>query len=178
MVRCHLAIDLLRFGGIGHTLAIHSNDSEVIMKFAIEKPAFRILVNTVSSLGAVGYTTSIPPSLTLGPGTIGGSIISENVTAKHLINVKYLAFETNPINKGEALTDLKISLKDNVTKINQSSSYLKDIEERLLARAGNPKVNPFTDNKPEQVSKGSEVYGEGMSKADIDKIVRDFKAKN
>ena len=68
------------------------------MKFAMEKPAFRILVNTQSALGAVGYTNGLDPSLTLGPGTWGGSIISENVTARHLMNVKKLAFETRPIN--------------------------------------------------------------------------------
>ncbi|MHB9041355.1 MAG: aldehyde dehydrogenase family protein, partial [Melioribacteraceae bacterium] len=83
---CHRCIELLQFGGIGHTMAIHSNDKEIIMKFALEKPAFRIVVNTPSSVGAVGYTTGLMPSLTLGPGTWGGSIISENVTAKHLMN--------------------------------------------------------------------------------------------
>ncbi|MFH1525919.1 MAG: acetaldehyde dehydrogenase (acetylating), partial [Bacteroidota bacterium] len=97
---CHKCIELLEFGGIGHTLAIHSNDREVIMKFALEKPAFRIVVNTPSSVGAVGYTTALYPSMTLGVGTWGGSIISENVTAKHLMNVKTLAFETNPVNPG------------------------------------------------------------------------------
>lgn len=95
---CHRCNELLEFGGIGHTLSIHSRDNDIIMKFAMEKPAFRILVNTQSALGAVGYTNGLDPSLTLGPGTWGGSIISENVTARHLMNVKKLAFETRPIN--------------------------------------------------------------------------------
>ncbi len=56
---CHRCIDLLQFGGIGHTMVIHSNDERIIMKFALEKPAFRILVNTVASIGAVGYTTAL-----------------------------------------------------------------------------------------------------------------------
>ncbi len=106
---CHKCIDLLQFGGIGHTMAIHSNDPDIILKFALEKPAFRILVNTVSSIGAVGYTTSLLPSFTLGPGTIGGSIISDNVSAKHLMNIKSLAFETNPVNKGETISTLNNS---------------------------------------------------------------------
>ncbi len=89
---CHRCIDLLQFGGIGHTLVIHSNDEPIIMKFALEKPAFRILVNTVASIGAVGYTTALAPSMTLGPGTWGGSIISDNVSAKHLLNIKSLVF--------------------------------------------------------------------------------------
>src|SRR3989339_473484 len=49
---CHKCIELLQFGGVGHTMAIHSNDNDIIMKFAFEKPAFRILANTVASLGA------------------------------------------------------------------------------------------------------------------------------
>jgi acetaldehyde dehydrogenase (acetylating) len=95
---CHRCIELLEFGGIGHTMSIHSRDNDIIMKFAMEKPAFRILVNTQSALGAVGYTNGLDPSLTLGPGTWGGSIISENVTARHLMNIKKVAFETRPLN--------------------------------------------------------------------------------
>jgi acetaldehyde dehydrogenase (acetylating) len=94
-VRC---IELLEFGGIGHTVVIHSSDNDIIMKFAFEKPAFRILVNTQAALGAAGGTNGLDPSLTLGPGTWGGSIVSDNVTARHLMNIKRVAFETNPIN--------------------------------------------------------------------------------
>jgi len=94
---CHRCIELLEFGGIGHTLVIHSNDRDIIMKFALEKPAFRILVNTQAALGAVGYTNGLEPSLTLGAGTWGGSIVSDNVTARHLLNIKRLAFETRPL---------------------------------------------------------------------------------
>ena len=84
---CHKSIELLNFGGIGHTMVIHSNDEEIIMKFALEKPAFRILVNTPGSVGAVGYTTALNPSMTLGPGTLGGAIISDNISAIHLMNI-------------------------------------------------------------------------------------------
>jgi acetaldehyde dehydrogenase (acetylating) len=104
---CHRCLELLEFGGIGHTLSIHSHNEDVIMKFALEKPAFRILVNTVATLGAAGYTNGLDPSLTLGPGTWGGSIVSDNVTARHLMNIKRVAYETNPINpdrQGSATT--------------------------------------------------------------------------
>ena len=99
---CERCIELLEFGGIGHTLVIHSMDEDIIMKFAVEKPAFRILVNTVGSLGAVGYTNELLPSMTLGPGTFGGSIISNNVSAMHMVNIKRLAFETRPLNSGDS----------------------------------------------------------------------------
>ena len=143
---CHKCIDLLNFGGIGHTMVIHSNDNDVIMKFATEKPAFRILVNTPSSLGAVGYTTGLMPSLTLGCGTWGGSIVSENVTAEHLLNIKTLAFEMNPINNGKSVTSLENTKSGFI--VGGNSQFMEQIEDRLRARAGNPRsdFNPKSNN--------------------------------
>lgn len=88
---CKLSIELLNLGGIGHTFCIHSQDDQVIREF-IRKPVFRIVVNTPSALGGIGYTTGLAPSLTLGCGTWGGSSISENLGPQHLINIKRLAY--------------------------------------------------------------------------------------
>jgi len=177
---CHKSIELLNFGGIGHTMVIHSNDEDIIMKFALEKPAFRILVNTPSSIGAIGYTTALNPSMTLGPGTIGGSIISDNVSAEHLINIKKLAFETNPVNKGQSLSAFGGKVVQNVSA--SSSSFMKDIEERLRARAGNlPLEKSFAESKPKQVEsiksdgKKSVTFGAGISEEEIKKIISEFK---
>jgi len=93
---CHLAIELLNLMGAGHTFAIHSQNDEIIREF-IRKPVSRILVNTPSSLGGIGYTTGLAPSLTLGCGTIAGSSTSDNVTPMHLINIKRLAYETSRV---------------------------------------------------------------------------------
>ncbi|MBU2507553.1 MAG: acetaldehyde dehydrogenase (acetylating) [Bacteroidetes bacterium] len=171
---CHKCIELLEFGGIGHTLAIHSNDREVIMKFALEKPAFRIVVNTPSSVGAVGYTTALYPSMTLGVGTWGGSIISENVTAKHLMNVKTLAFETNPVNPGNSVS----SFEDSSTATSPHTSFIDQIEDRLRARAGNPITKPFENNSSKSAEIGdAKSYGSGISKQEVDKILREFNSK-
>lgn len=88
---CLLSIELLKLGGIGHSFVIHTQDEQVAREF-IKKPVFRILVNTPSSLGAIGYTTGLAPSLTLGCGTWGGSSTSDNVTPLHLINIKRQAY--------------------------------------------------------------------------------------
>ena len=90
---CERAIAQLEFGGLGHSLAIHSRDEAVIQRFFEEKPAFRIVVNTTSCLGAVGYTTGLVPAMTLGPGTWAGSSTSDNVGPLHLVNIKRLARE-------------------------------------------------------------------------------------
>jgi acetaldehyde dehydrogenase (acetylating) len=91
---CERSIALLEYGGLGHSLVIHSRDEHVIQRFFEEKPAFRILVNTMSALGAVGYTTGLVPAMTLGPGTWAGSSTSDNIGPLHLVNVKRLAYET------------------------------------------------------------------------------------
>jgi len=88
---CLLSIELLKLGGIGHSFVIHTRDEEVAREF-IRKPVFRILVNTPSSQGAIGFTTGLAPSLTLGCGSWGGSSTSDNVTPLHLINIKRQAY--------------------------------------------------------------------------------------
>lgn len=89
---CQRCMQLLEEEGIGHSLVIHSQNEEVIREFALKKPVFRILVNTPSALGGIGYTTGLAPALTLGCGTWGGSSTSDNVTPLHLINIKRLAY--------------------------------------------------------------------------------------
>ena len=93
---CERSIELILFGGRGHSLIIHANDEKVIMAFGLEKPVFRIMVNTMGSLGAIGFTTGVMPSLTLGAGGIGGSITGDNITVYHLFNLKRLAYEIVP----------------------------------------------------------------------------------
>ena len=93
---CEISIALIQSGGRGHTQIIHATDPNVIMAFGLEKPVFRILVNTMGTLGAIGLTTGVMPSMTLGSGGIGGSITGDNITAYHLINVKRLAYELIP----------------------------------------------------------------------------------
>lgn len=90
---CEYCHKLLLNGGVGHTLSIHSNDRSVIREFAIEKPVSRLVVNTGATQGAVGISTALAPSLTLGCGNEGGSSTSDNVGPQHLFNVRRVAFD-------------------------------------------------------------------------------------
>jgi acetaldehyde dehydrogenase (acetylating) len=173
---CHRCIELLQFGGIGHTLVIHSADRDIIMKFALEKPAFRILVNTQAALGAVGYTNGLDPSLTLGPGTWGGSIISDNVTARHLMNYKRLAFETHPIHPGSSQTppEQAAPSKPAGSRSESSSpmdSWMSEIDRRIVLKAGN---TPVWKKEEQPANAGKEVFGSGMSADEVDRIVAKF----
>jgi acetaldehyde dehydrogenase (acetylating) len=89
---CAKCIEILNFGGLGHTLSLHTKDEEVVRQFGLRKPAFRICVNTPAALGAVGYTTNLFPSMTLGCGAAGGNITSDNISPLHLINLKRVAY--------------------------------------------------------------------------------------
>src|SRR3989304_5304503 len=91
---CDTSIAMIETGGGGHTQIIYATDGKRIMAFWLEKPVFRIVVNTMGTLGAIGYTTGVAPSMTLGSGGVGGAITGDNITVTHLMNVKRLAYET------------------------------------------------------------------------------------
>jgi len=185
---CERCIQMLEFGGIGHSMVIHSSDSEVILKFGLEKPAFRILVNTQAALGAVGYTNELLPSMTLGPGTFGGSIVSENVSAKHLINIKRLAFETRPINPPEQFLGKNVHTQAKGVPSTHAraiaptgKSWLDEIDERIRLKAGNAPVAaspstsaPAKSPAPTVPAPATTTYGTGITEEQVQKILKDF----
>jgi acetaldehyde dehydrogenase / alcohol dehydrogenase len=85
---------LLEIDGSGHTAIIHTRDNALAEQFGLAMPASRILVNAPGVQGGIGAVTGLMPSLTLGCGTFGGNSTTDNVTYKHLINVKRLAYYT------------------------------------------------------------------------------------
>jgi len=133
---CDRCIEVLQFGGIGHTLGLHCTSEPVIEAFALQKPSMRIVVNTVAALGSVGYTNRLFPAMTLGPGTLGGSITSDNISPMHLLNVKRLAFETDPVHGGKREEGGGKRGRARAAA-GPSKSWMDEIEARLVARAGN-----------------------------------------
>ena len=93
---CERCIQILRYGGMGHTMSIHSKNDDVILQFGLKKPAFRICVNTPTTHGSIGLTTGLDPAMTLGCGGWGGNITSDNITPRHLLNIKRVAYEIRP----------------------------------------------------------------------------------
>jgi acetaldehyde dehydrogenase (acetylating) len=94
---CERCKQILRYGGMGHTMAIHSQNEQVILEFGLKKPAFRIVVNTPTTHGSVGLSTGLDPAMTLGCGGYGGNITSDNISPRHLLNIKRLAYEVTPV---------------------------------------------------------------------------------
>jgi acetaldehyde dehydrogenase (acetylating) len=97
---CERCKQILRYGGMGHTMSIHSRNDQVILEFGLKKPAFRIVVNTPTTHGSIGLTTGLDPSMTLGCGGWGGNITSDNISPRHLLNIKRVAYEIRPIAAG------------------------------------------------------------------------------
>lgn len=92
-----LSQQVLGYGGMGHTAGIHTRSREAAVKFGAEMPASRITVNTPTTHGAIGFSTALPPSMTLGCGSWGGNVTSDNVSPLHLMDIKRVAFETRPV---------------------------------------------------------------------------------
>ena len=93
---CQRCIEILRYGGMGHTMSIHSRDDRIILEFGLKKPAGRIVVNSPTTHGSIGLTTGLDPAMTLGCGGWGGNITSDNISPRHLLNIKRLAYEITP----------------------------------------------------------------------------------
>jgi acetaldehyde dehydrogenase (acetylating) len=93
---CERCKEILRYGGMGHTMSIHSQNDQVILEFGLHKPAYRICVNTPTTHGSIGLTTGLDPAMTLGCGGFGGNITSDNISPKHLLNIKRVAYELRP----------------------------------------------------------------------------------
>lgn len=102
---CHEGADVCRrfleFGGTGHTMSIHATDDRVIRELALQMPAFRLVVNSPAPHGSIGYSTGLIPAMSLGCGTPGGNITTDNIGPYNLINIKRLAYEQRPVNRME-----------------------------------------------------------------------------
>jgi len=92
-----LCVRLLRHGGLGHTCSIHSQSEAAVKQYGLAMPAFRVVVNTSAVHGSIGYSTNLFPAMTLGCGSPGGNITSDNIGPQHLMNVKRVAWESRAI---------------------------------------------------------------------------------
>lgn len=83
---------LTRICGYGHSCGIHSRDEAHIQELAMKCHVSRMLVNQAQGFGNSGsFENGMPFSLTLGCGTWGGNITSENITWKHLLNMTWVS---------------------------------------------------------------------------------------
>ena len=89
--------EILQFGGMGHTAGMHTQNRDAAIKYGAQMPASRVVINSPTTHGAIGFSTDLPPSMTFGCGSWGGNVTSDNVSPIHLMDVKRVAFETKPV---------------------------------------------------------------------------------
>ena len=90
-------LEILQFGGMGHTAGMHTRSREAAIAYGAQMPASRVVINSPTTHGAIGFSTALPPSMTLGCGSWGGNVTSDNVSPHHLMDIKRVAFETKPV---------------------------------------------------------------------------------
>jgi acetaldehyde dehydrogenase (acetylating) len=152
---CDRCIQILRYGGMGHSMSIHSRNEQVILEFGLKKPAFRILVNTPTTHGSIGLSTGLDPSMTLGCGGYGGNITSDNITPRHLLNIKRLAYETRPVaTLPTAAPPGRAPLPRTPAPLPPApgvaaAAIRHQVDSMVAARAGEPSPDPPGGNQPE-----------------------------
>lgn len=136
MNACEKCIELLLTERKGHTLVIHSKDPMVIEQFALKKPVARILVNTPAVYGSMGMTTNLFPAMTLGSGTVGLGITSDNVSPLNLIYVRRVGIGVRNIEDLDlGLPAHKEEKTDNQGFSDEELEQLQNLLEQALRRS-------------------------------------------
>lgn len=136
MNACEKCIELLLTERKGHTLVIHSKDPMVIEQFALKKPVARILVNTPAVYGSMGMTTNLFPAMTLGSGTVGLGITSDNVSPLNLIYVRRVGIGVRNIEDLDlGLPAHKEEKNDNQGFSDEELEQLQNLLEQALRRS-------------------------------------------
>ena len=128
MHACEKCIELLLTQKQGHTLVIHSRSENVIREFALKKPVGRVLVNTPATFGSMGATTNLVPAMTLGSGTAGYGITSDNVSPENLIYVRKVGFGIRDMQTVDAQMFGRTSLADRPTKTVEDLQHEEEVQ--------------------------------------------------
>lgn len=150
--------EILQFGGMGHTAGMHTQSREAAIRYGQQMPASRVIINSPTTHGAIGFTTDLSPSMTLGCGSWGGNVTSDNVSPIHLMDIKRVAFESKPINSQKSQIENKMSPKQVSTNPKRDEiasivdSFLKKkLAETPIEPAASPKSvvpNPQPSESP------------------------------
>src|SRR5215213_2583062 len=137
---CERASQILRYGGMGHTASVHTGSRDAAREYGIRMPVSRVIVNSPSTHGAIGFTTDLEPSMTLGCGSWGGNVTSDNISPRHLMDVKRIAFETKPINRVAA--EESAPAYATATKSPMDRAAIATLVDRFLAERHTPAPAP------------------------------------
>lgn len=86
------------FAGIGHSCGIHTFNKDYVGKLGETMKVSRIMVRQAHAPSCGGnFHNGMPSTVTLGCGTWGGNITTENISYKHFINVTWVSEPFDPV---------------------------------------------------------------------------------
>jgi sulfoacetaldehyde dehydrogenase len=91
-----LVNSITAYQGLGHTCGIHTSSDENVERLAMTTRTARVLVNQNLNEGAGSPRNGLPFTLSLSCGTWGGNITTENVNARHFINLTWVSRPVEP----------------------------------------------------------------------------------
>lgn len=132
---CLRCIEILTLEGAGHTMSMHSQDEKVIREFGLKKPVSRLIVNSPAALAAIGATTGLVPSFTLGCGAVGHNSTSDNVGPLNLINIRRVAYGLRELEdlRPESLSSNCTTPVDSILGDTAVDALVQKIVERIKA---------------------------------------------
>jgi acyl-CoA reductase-like NAD-dependent aldehyde dehydrogenase len=89
---CEKCIALLKNRNGGHTMAIHSNNQQVIDEFIMKKPVGRVIVNDAATFASIGLTEGLVPSMVLGCLSAGKGVVAANVLPADLTYTRTVSY--------------------------------------------------------------------------------------
>jgi acetaldehyde dehydrogenase/alcohol dehydrogenase len=169
-------------GGLGHTSAVYAREEAVIERFGEQIRTGRILVNAPTAVGALGGVyNDMTPTFSLGCGTWGGSMTTDNVNYRNLLNVKTVARRHAPaqwfrvpsvtnFNAG-ALQSLRELGAEGVLVVTDGPTEARGVTDDLRHHLDGAVVRVFSDIHPEpdeaQIRAGVEL----LDRSDAEVIV-------
>jgi len=164
---------LLEFGGLGHTCSIHSQNRSAILEFGEAMPAFRVVVNSASVHGSIGYSTNLFPAMTLGCGASGGNITSDNIGPQHLMNVKRIAWESRGVEHrtvpaGQRMAGATVPMEPEV--VQESTSQVAALAPAPVLSA--PEISPAAKLEQDRPAESAPTTpAGGVDRAAISRVV-------
>ena len=132
-------------GGKGHSCGIYSFDQDHIHRLALAAPVSRIMVRQPQSKANAGaFNNGMPMTSSLGCGTWGGNIVSENVHLKHYMNTTWVSV---PIKEDKPSDE---ELFGDVLRRRAGSGSRGD--HRLKTRGATPRRDSMTKKTPEETA--------------------------
>jgi len=89
--------DITAYQGTGHSCGLYTTSDERVVEIGLRTKVSRIMIRQPQCYGNTGnWDNGMPFTMTLGCGSWGGNITTENVTWRHMINTTWVSLPIEP----------------------------------------------------------------------------------